>query len=95
MSELPSPISAAPVTHEVTAQAPETTPDAFFQQGPGWVRLAVLVLSVAAGGAGWLAWQTHKRVQGLEQELVRRQQDSQGQATEARVAAKQAQELAR
>lgn len=95
MSELPSPLSAAPLAHEATAQAPEATPDAFFQQGPGWVRLAVLVLSVAAGGAGWLAWQTHKRVQGLEQELVRRQQDSQGQATEARVAAKQAQELAR
>ena len=95
MSELPSPLSAAPLAHEATAQALEATPDAFFQQGPGWVRLAVLVLSVAAGGAGWLAWQTHKRVQGLEQELVRRQQDSQGQATEARVAAKQAQELAR
>jgi uroporphyrin-3 C-methyltransferase len=59
------------------------------------MRAAVLVLSVVAGGAGWLAWQTHKRVQGLEQELVRRQQDSQGQATEARVSARQAQELAR
>ncbi len=94
MSELPTPISAAPIATEATAQAPDTTTDAFLQQGPGWVRLAVLVLSVAAGGAGWLAWQTHKRVQGLEQELVRRQQDSQGQATEARVAAKQAQELA-
>ncbi|MCH8179335.1 MAG: uroporphyrinogen-III C-methyltransferase [Proteobacteria bacterium] len=59
------------------------------------MRVAVLVLSVAAAGAGWLAWQTQKRVQGLEQELVRRQQDSQSQATEARVAARQAQELAR
>ncbi|MFY9459033.1 MAG: uroporphyrinogen-III C-methyltransferase [Aquabacterium commune] len=95
MSELPSPISAVPLAHEASAQAPEATPDAFLQQGPGWVRLAVIVLSLAAGGAGWLAWQTHKRVQGLEQELVRRQQDSQGQATEARVAARQAQELAR
>lgn len=94
MSELPTPISVASVANEAAAQAPDTAPDAFLQQGPGWVRLAVLVLSVAAGGAGWLAWQTHKRVQGLEQELVRRQQDSQGQATEARVAAKQAQELA-
>jgi len=95
VSELPSPISAAPASHEATASPPEATQDAFWQQGPGWVRLAVLVLSVAAGGASWLAWQTQKRVQGLEQELVRRQQDSQGQATEARVAAKQAQELAR
>lgn len=95
MSEQPTPIPAAPVAHEATAQALPATPDAFLQQGPGWVRLAVLVLSVVAGGAGWQAWQTHKRVQGLEQELVRRQQDSQGQATEARVAARQAQELAR
>lgn len=95
MSEHPTPIPAAPVAHEATAQALPATPDAFLQQGPGWVRLAVLVLSVVAGGAGWQAWQTHKRVQGLEQELVRRQQDSQGQATEARVAARQAQELAR
>lgn len=95
VSELPSPLSAAPVANEATAQPSDSTTDVFWQQGPGWVRLAVLVLSVAAGGAGWLAWQTHKRVQGLEQELVRRQQDSQGQATEARVAAKQAQELAR
>lgn len=94
MSELPTPISPASIATAATAQAPDTTTEAFLQQGPGWVRIAVLVLSVAAGGAGWLAWQTHKRVQGLEQELVRRQQDSQGQATEARVAAKQAQELA-
>ncbi len=63
--------------------------------GGGWVRIAVLVLSAAAAGAGGLAWQTHKRVQSLEQELVRRQQDSQGQATEARVLAQQAQELSR
>jgi uroporphyrin-3 C-methyltransferase len=60
-----------------------------------WVRWAVVILSVATAGAGWQAWQTSKRVQSLEQELVRRQQDSQGQATEARVLAKQAQELSR
>ncbi len=99
MSELPSPIATTPGTAEappsVTPQNTDMAADTFLQQGPGWVRLAVLVLSVAAGGAGWLAWQTQKRVQNLEQELVRRQQDSQGQATEARVAARQAQELAR
>jgi len=63
--------------------------------GPGWIRIAVLVLSVAAGGAGWMAWQTSKHVQSLEQELVRRQQDSQSQATEARVLAREAQEMSR
>lgn len=60
-----------------------------------WVRWAVLILSVATAGAGWLAWSTQKKVQSLEQELVRRQQDSQGQATEARVLARQAQEASR
>ncbi len=60
-----------------------------------WVRWAVLILSAATLGAGWLAWTTQKRVQSLEQELVRRQQDSQGQATEARVLARQAEDLSR
>lgn len=98
MSELPSPIAATPGNAEApllpTAQT-VSADDLSLSSGPAWVRLAVLVLSVATTGAGWLAWQTQKRVQGLEQELVRRQQDSQGQATEARVAARQAQELAR
>jgi len=59
------------------------------------VRYAVVILSVAVAAAGWQAWQASKRVQSLEKELVRRQQDSQGQATEARVLAKQAEELSR
>lgn len=90
MSEPSFHSSAAPGAPLATSE-----PDAAEAQGPAWMRVAVLVLSVVAGGAGWQAWQTHKRVQGLEQELVRRQQDSQGQATEARVSARQAQELAR
>lgn len=61
----------------------------------GWVRYAIVILSVAVAGVGWQAWQASKRVQSLEKELVRRQQDSQGQATEARVLAKQAEELSR
>ncbi len=60
-----------------------------------WVRWAILILSVATAGSGWMAWNTQKKVQSLEQELVRRQQDSQGQATEARVLARQAQEASR
>jgi len=60
-----------------------------------WVRWTVLILSVATAGSAWMAWSTQKRVQSLEQELVRRQQDSQGQAMEARVLARQAQEAAR
>jgi uroporphyrin-3 C-methyltransferase len=43
----------------------------------------------------WMAWTTQQRVQSLEQELVRRAQDSQRQATEARLTAGQAQDSAR
>ncbi|KGM41128.1 hypothetical protein JY96_16585 [Aquabacterium sp. NJ1] len=60
-----------------------------------WVRWAILILSVATAGSGWMAWSTQKKVLSLEQELVRRQQDSQSQATEARVLARQAQEASR
>ncbi|MDI1258567.1 uroporphyrinogen-III C-methyltransferase [Aquabacterium sp.] len=60
-----------------------------------WMRWAVLVLSAVCVGGAWLAWTTQKKVDTLEQELVRRQQDSQGQATEARLLAKQAQEISR
>ncbi len=63
---------------------------------PPWL-LAVLIggallLGVAALG---LAWNTQQRVRSLEPELVRRQADSQGQAAEARVLARAAQDLAR
>lgn len=59
---------------------------------PWWLLLATAVL----GAAGlWLAWQTNQRVQSLEQELVRRQQDSTTLSTEARVLARQAQDASR
>jgi len=57
-----------------------------------WLPLSALVLGAAAL---WLAWQTGQRVQSLEQELVRRQQDSTTLATEARVLARQAQDGSR
>ena len=46
--------------------------------------LALLTLAVA--------WRAQHRVSNIEQELVRRQQDSQGQSAEARLLAKQAQD---
>jgi uroporphyrin-3 C-methyltransferase len=59
----------------------------------GWIALAVVgALSVAAVTLALLGQQ---RVKSLEQELVRRQQDSQSQAIEARALAKQAQDAAR
>lgn len=60
-----------------------------------WMRWAVLVLTAFCVGGAWLAWTTQKKVETLEQELVRRQQDSQVQSAEARVLAKQAQDVSR
>jgi uroporphyrin-III C-methyltransferase len=58
-----------------------------------WVAIALLATACAA--ALVYAWQTQRRVHSLEQELVRRQTDSQTQSTAAQVLAKQAQDLAR
>jgi len=59
---------------------------------PWWLTALLALLAVAAL---WLAWQTSQRTRALEQELVRRQQDSQTLATEARVLARQAQDVSR
>jgi len=52
---------------------------------------AVLLALIALG----VAWRADQRVRNVEQELVRRQQESSGQAAEARLFAKQAQDAAR
>lgn len=52
-------------------------------------------VGVASVAALTLALLVQQRVKSLEQELVRRQQDSQGQSIEARTMAKQAQDTAR
>ena len=54
--------------------------------------IAAVLLAVAAT---WLALSGRQRLHDLEAELVRRQQSSSEQATEARLAARQAQEVAR
>jgi len=59
---------------------------------PWWLTLLLLALTAAAV---WMGWQTAQRVQALEQELVRRQQESNTLATEARVLARQAQDVSR
>ncbi len=58
-----------------------------------WGGVLMGVMLVLAGGAAVMAWQTHGALQSLEQELVRRQQASAEQAAEARVLAKQAQDV--
>ena len=59
---------------------------------PWWLTALLALLAIAAL---WLTWQTSQRMHTLEQELVRRQQDSQTLATEARVLARQAQDVSR
>ena len=64
-------------------------------KAPPWVpalATGLTVLSVAALG---LAWQGQTRLKELEQELVRRQGLSQGEASEARTLARQSQDLTR
>jgi uroporphyrin-III C-methyltransferase len=78
-----------------TAQPPISAPAARRQTLPRWLpALAVVGLMLAVAALG-LAWTTQQRVKTLEQELVRRQTDSQTQAAEARVLARAAQDLAR
>ena len=60
-----------------------------------WPIAVAVLLAALATAALVLAWSTQQRVKALEGELVRRQQDSGSQATEARASARQAETLAR
>jgi len=78
-------LSSAPPTSPPAAAAATPRP----ARGP-WVGVALAgVLAVASAV---LAWKADQRVATLEQELVRRQQDSSTQSAEARMLAKQAQQ---
>jgi uroporphyrin-3 C-methyltransferase len=72
---------------------PVATPPARRGSFARWV--VVLVVAALAVASLVLAWRVDQRVQTVEQELVRRQQESAGQSAEARLLAKQAQEAAR
>ena len=60
---------------------------------PIWVLGAVALTALCVASLA-LVWTTQQRVKTLEQELVRRQQGSQDQATEARLLARQAHDAA-
>jgi uroporphyrin-3 C-methyltransferase len=63
---------------------------------PGrWIAVGAVLLAAGTTGAVVVAWNTQQRVEALEAELVKRQQDSGVQATEARTVAREAQDLAR
>lgn len=60
-----------------------------------WIAAGAALLAALAAAAVVLAWNTQQRVRSLESELVKRQQDSGSQATEARTLAIQADTTAR
>jgi uroporphyrin-III C-methyltransferase len=60
-----------------------------------WVAVGAAVLAAIAAAALVLAWNTQQRLKSLEAEIVKRQQDSGSQATEARTLARQAEGVTR
>lgn len=63
---------------------------------PGrWLAAGLVLLAVMCAAAVMYAWNTQQRVKGLEQQLVKRQEDSGAQAAEAQMLAKQAHETSR
>jgi len=90
VTETPAPPTALP------AEAPLPTPPTPGAAGHGrWIAIGAALLAAAAAAALVLAWNTQQRVKTLEAELVKRQQDSGSQATEARTLARQAELSAR
>ncbi len=87
------PAAANPAADAAPAPAAASAALAAGLPGPWWAAFAVV--AGLALVAITLAVMGQQRIKSLEQELVRRQQDSQGQAIEARALAQQAQELAR
>ena len=86
MTETPEPPLVAPVAPPAGA-LPQPVPVLL----PGrWIVVGACVLAALAAAALVLAWNTQQRVKSLEAELVKRQQDSGAQATEARTLARQA-----
>jgi len=97
-----APVNDAPVSAEsalpgaASVPAPSVAPVPATPGLPGrWIAAGAAVLAALATAAAVLAWSAQKQVEGLEAELVKRQQDSGSQATEARTLARQAELTAR
>ena len=87
VTETPAPIPNLP------ADAPAAAAPA---AGTGrWIAAGAALLAALAAAALVLAWNTQQRLKSLESEIVKRQQDSGSQATEARTLARQADGAAR
>ncbi|HOM13647.1 MAG TPA: uroporphyrinogen-III C-methyltransferase [Rubrivivax sp.] len=60
-----------------------------------WIAAGAVLLAALCAAAVMSAWNTQQRVKGLEQQLVKRQEDSGAQAAEAQMLARQAQDSSR
>ena len=81
---LPAPDNGLPAA---PAEAPSALPAA-----RKWWTVALAAMGVGMLVSLGMAWRAEQRVASVEQELVRRQQESAGQSSEARMLAKQAQQ---
>ena len=89
MSDIPPPPSAAADAPAQPLSAAPIPPPSSAGAWPAtaWVAAAAVLLAALAIA---LSWNAHQRVKALESELVKRQQGSDEQATEARTLARQA-----
>jgi uroporphyrin-3 C-methyltransferase len=81
--------TASPAVDPPPPAAPATSRRTALRHAP---LIVACVVAVAALGLGW---NTQQRLRALEKELVKRQQDSQGEAAQALLLAKQAQDASR
>ena len=100
VTETPAPPPSASSSLPPVAPAPAAAPAPAQAQTPAqahgrWIAVGAALLAAACAAAIVTAWNAQQRVKALEVELVKRQQDAGAQATEARMLAKEAQELSR
>ncbi|HEV7577331.1 MAG TPA: uroporphyrinogen-III C-methyltransferase [Caldimonas sp.] len=91
----PRDLAFSPVSPALPVAAAADAAEAGRSRAGRGLSLAVLVLALLAIVAIVFAWRADQRVRGSERELVKRQQDSAVQVTEATLLARQAQEGAR
>lgn len=93
-----APAAASPdPAPDPNAAAPQSgsPPPSDGRRAAGPLRWVLALVAVLAASALGLAWNTQQRLKAAEQEIVKRQQDAGGQATEARLMARQAEASSR
>ena len=91
MNDNPIPLEPPPATPALPPVVPVAPP----RPRRVWALVVGLVFALLLVASLGIALTAQKRLRTVEQELARRQQDTQGEATEARLLAKQAQDTSR